>query len=149
MVRCLVEQLVHCCVEGDGPMLEQMMVISCGPKLICVQKLSWHKPIIGAPTKIWKNLNLAYFNILLLMYGIIVVACRSRIISNAANLTNNLLFLFKIPPPAIGGLFYSVACGSVLGRASNARSETKIYNLETGEFASTPPFSKKHLAGAI
>jgi hypothetical protein len=27
--------------------------------------------------------------------------------------------------------------------------KTKIYNLETGEFASTPPFSKKHLAGAI
>jgi hypothetical protein len=27
--------------------------------------------------------------------------------------------------------------------------KTKIYNLETDEFASTPPFSKKHLAGAI
>jgi hypothetical protein len=27
--------------------------------------------------------------------------------------------------------------------------KTKIYNLETGEFASTPPFKKKHLAGAI
>ncbi len=27
--------------------------------------------------------------------------------------------------------------------------KTKIYNLETDEFASTPPFSKKPLAGAI
>ena len=27
--------------------------------------------------------------------------------------------------------------------------KTNIYDLETGEFASTPPFSKKHLAGAI
>ena len=57
-------------------------------------------------------------------------------------------YLFKIPPPAIGGLFYGVACGSVLGRAYNARSETKIYNPETDEFASTPPFSKKSLGGS-
>jgi hypothetical protein len=27
--------------------------------------------------------------------------------------------------------------------------KTKIYNLEIGEFASTPPFKKKHLAGVI
>jgi hypothetical protein len=31
----------------------------------------------------------------------------------------------KYPTPAIGGLFYGVASGSVLGRASNARSENK------------------------
>jgi len=53
----------------------------------------------------------------------------------------------KYPTPAIGGLFYGVASISVLGR--HVFRIQKIYNLETGEFASTPPFSKKHLAGAI
>ena len=32
----------------------------------------------------------------------------------------------KYPTPAIGGLFYGVASGSVLGRASNAHSEKYI-----------------------
>jgi hypothetical protein len=36
-----------------------------------------------------------------------------------------------------------------LGRASNTRSENKNLYLETDEYSSTPPFSKKHLAGAI
>jgi hypothetical protein len=57
--------------------------------------------------------------------------------------------LFKILPPAIGGLFYGVSSRSGLGRASNMRSENKNLNLETDKFASTPPFSKKHLTGVI
>jgi hypothetical protein len=56
---------------------------------------------------------------------------------------------FKKKPPAIGGLFYGVSSGSGLGRASNTRSENKNLYLETDEFASTPPFSKKPLAGAF
>jgi hypothetical protein len=55
----------------------------------------------------------------------------------------------KYPTPAIGGLFYGVSSGSGLGRASNTRSENKNLYLETDEFASTPPFSKKPLAGAF
>ena len=39
----------------------------------------------------------------------------------------------KYPTPAIGGLFYGVACGSGLGRASNTRSENKNLYLETSE----------------
>jgi hypothetical protein len=35
-----------------------------------------------------------------------------------------------------------------LGRASNTRSENKNLNLETDEFASTPPFSKKAFGGS-
>ena len=38
----------------------------------------------------------------------------------------------------------------MLGRASNARSETKIYNLETCEYVGNlhPPFSKKTFGGS-
>ena len=54
----------------------------------------------------------------------------------------------KYPTPAIGGLFYGVACGSGLGRASNTRSENKNLYLETDEFASTPPFKKKTFGGS-
>jgi hypothetical protein len=65
--------------------------------------------------------------------------------------TELLLYLptLKYPTPAIGGLFYGVSSGSGLGRASNTHSENKNLYLETDEFSSTPPFSKKQLAGAI
>jgi hypothetical protein len=61
---------------------------------------------------------------------------------------NRLRHLFKIPPPAIGGLFYGVSSGSGLGRASNTRSENKNLYLETNEYSSTPPFSKKAFGGS-
>jgi hypothetical protein len=57
--------------------------------------------------------------------------------------------LFKIPPPAIGGLFYGVSSGSGLGMASNTRSENKNLYLETNKYSRNLPFSKKHLAGVI
>jgi hypothetical protein len=39
--------------------------------------------------------------------------------------------------------------GSMLGRASNARSENKYLSfLETGEYSSTLPFSKKTFGGS-
>jgi len=55
----------------------------------------------------------------------------------------------KYPHPAIGGLFYGVSSGSGLERASNTRLENKNLYLETDEYSSTPPFSKKHLVGVI
>jgi hypothetical protein len=44
---------------------------------------------------------------------------------------------------------YGVSSGSGLGRASNTRSENKNLYLETDEYSSTPPFSKKAFGGSI
>ena len=53
----------------------------------------------------------------------------------------------KYPTPAIGGLFYGVAPGSVLGRASNAHSEKNIY--PTNQRVLHPAIKKKALGAAI
>ena len=43
-------------------------------------------------------------------------------------------------------VFHPEACW---GRLPTRVQKTKIYNLETGEYSSIPPFQKKHLAGAF
>jgi hypothetical protein len=44
--------------------------------------------------------------------------------------------------PCPGRLFEGVACPSALGRDLTRILNQKIYNLETNEFISNPPFSK-------
>ena len=57
-------------------------------------------------------------------------------------LTNEVIFLVKNTPHAPGILFVGVAPRKHVGEGSNVRSETKIFNLETHEFGSNPPFKK-------
>jgi hypothetical protein len=46
-------------------------------------------------------------------------------------------------------ILYGVSSRSGLGRASNTLSENKNLYLETNEYYSMPPFSKKTLGGSI
>ncbi len=57
-------------------------------------------------------------------------------------------FLFRIPHKPLAGslkVLHAPACRGGIRRAS----QTKIYNLETNEFISNPPFLKTNLAGVI
>ena len=48
--------------------------------------------------------------------------------------------LVKNTPQAPGRLFVGVAPRKHVGEGSNVRSETKIFNLDSDEFGSNPPF---------
>jgi hypothetical protein len=52
------------------------------------------------------------------------------------------MILVKNTPHAPGRLFVGVAPRKHVREGSDVRSETKIFNLETHEFGSNPPFKK-------
>jgi hypothetical protein len=52
------------------------------------------------------------------------------------------MLLVKNTPHAPDMLFVGVALSKHVEEGSNVRSETKIFNLETHEFGSNPPFKK-------